>query len=94
MSEYGADAEAHKMWVLEQEKKQQHADDEYNARVTRSLYPEEIAHIAKQMTTLGNVDAWDGEIVLSLNHIILGTLWYSTDVETWCYDPSRHGEAA
>lgn len=66
--------------------------DDYDTKVLRSFFPAEIAHIAAQASALRNVDAWDGEVVLERNGIILGVLWFNGEVEEWCFDPTRHGE--
>lgn len=68
--------------------------DDYSTKVARSFSPPEVAHISAQMSALGNVDVWDGEVVLVMNDTILGTLWFNGEVEEWWFDPTRHGESA
>lgn len=65
---------------------------DYDTLIARSLDSAQLKHVVKVMDQLANVDAWDGEIVVARGDVVLGVVWYNTEIEEWNFDPARFGE--
>lgn len=66
--------------------------DDYDTLVARSLTPGQMRRVIKTMDQLAGVEVWDGEVVVADGNMLLGVIWFNTEIEEWMFDSKRLGE--